>query len=82
MDRIRYPRLGRILYNAIMSAGMTQKEVAHAAGVTEVSISHYVKGQRLPRADVLLWFWRHLDVPMYDIYCAIMNEKEGDYADD
>ena len=32
---------------------MSQKELAVKAGVTEAAISHYIKGDRIPRASVL-----------------------------
>lgn len=33
--------------------GLTQKELANAVGCTEAAISHYIKGDRVPRASVL-----------------------------
>ena len=33
--------------------GLTQKELAIEAGVTEAAMSHYLKGDRHPRASVL-----------------------------
>ena len=38
---------------AIHNSGMTQREVAEKSGITEVSLSKYVKGQRVPKAPVL-----------------------------
>ncbi len=32
---------------------MTQKELAVRAGVTEAAMSHYIKGDRTPRASVI-----------------------------
>ena len=32
---------------------MTQKELAERAGVTEAAMSHYIKGDRIPRSSVL-----------------------------
>lgn len=32
---------------------ISQKELSEKAGVTEAAISHYVKGDRIPRASVL-----------------------------
>lgn len=32
---------------------MTQKKLAEKAGVTEAAISHYIKGDRIPRSSVL-----------------------------
>lgn len=33
---------------------INQKELAQRAGVTESAMSHYVKGDRVPRSDVLV----------------------------
>jgi transcriptional regulator with XRE-family HTH domain len=32
---------------------MTQKQLSEKAGITEAAISHYIKGNRVPRASVL-----------------------------
>ena len=41
------------LYELIQSRNMTQKDLANKAGVTEAAMSHYLKGDRFPRASVL-----------------------------
>ena len=33
---------------------LTQKELASKAGVTEAAMSHYIKGDRIPRASVMI----------------------------
>ena len=33
----------------LRAKGMTQKELADASGINEAAISHYVKGDRIPR---------------------------------
>lgn len=38
---------------AILHSGMTQREVAEKVGVTEVSMSRYVLGTRIPKAPTL-----------------------------
>lgn len=43
-------RLQRLLSNL----GMTQKELAAQTGVTEAAVSHYIKGDRIPRSSVVL----------------------------
>lgn len=35
-------------------SGMTQKELSRASGVTESAISHYMRGERVPRGANLL----------------------------
>lgn len=39
---------------------MTQKELANAAGLTESAVSHYVKGDRVPRGANLIKIARAL----------------------
>ena len=41
------------LDDMIKSRRTTQKELAEKAGVTEAAMSHYVKGDRIPRSSVL-----------------------------
>lgn len=40
------------LQQAISRSGMTQKELAEKVGITEASVSHYLKGDRMPRSAV------------------------------
>ena len=42
------------LAEMIKAKGLSQKELAQLAGVTEAAMSHYVKGDRIPRASVLV----------------------------
>jgi len=41
------------LQKALSLAGMTQKQLADKVGITEASVSHYLKGDRSPRASVI-----------------------------
>lgn len=41
------------LEEALKTRRMTQKELANKAGVTEAAMSHYIKGDRIPRSSVL-----------------------------
>ena len=43
---------GRII-NALNRSGVSQRQLADATGMTEVSISRYVKGKRMPSAEIL-----------------------------
>lgn len=45
--------IGARLRQLIEDKGMTQKELANKVGCTEAAISHYIKGDRIPRASVL-----------------------------
>lgn len=40
------------LREALRESGLTQKDLAEKAGITEAAVSHYLKGDRLPRAAV------------------------------
>lgn len=51
-------RIGKLLEEK----NMTQKELAFAAQITESAISHYVKGDRVPRGVNLIKIARALDV--------------------
>lgn len=44
---------GLRLAELIKKAGMSQKALAQKAGVTEAAMSHYVRGDRVPRASVM-----------------------------
>lgn len=43
---------GRIV-NVLNRCGISQRQLADAVGMTEVSISRYVKGKRIPSAEIL-----------------------------
>lgn len=45
--------LGQRLAALIKERRLTQKEVAQEAGITEAAMSHYIKGDREPRASVM-----------------------------
>lgn len=45
--------LGTRLKELLEKKGMTQKELAEKVGCTDAAISHYIKGDRVPRASVL-----------------------------
>jgi transcriptional regulator with XRE-family HTH domain len=47
------PVLSVKLEELLKKSGMTQKELAEKAEVTEAAISHYIKGDRTPRSSVL-----------------------------
>ena len=55
---------------AIKQSGMTQTEVGKKLGVSQQSISHYVKGDKLPALDTLANLCVLLDVDPSDILCV------------
>lgn len=50
----------RELRIAIKASGMTQQSVADKAGLTDVSMSRYVNGARMPTIFNLMKIWRAL----------------------
>ena len=44
---------GERLSELLKEKGMQQQALAQKAGVTEAAVSHYVKGDRVPRASVM-----------------------------
>ena len=44
---------GERLIELLKTRKLTQKKLSKKAGVTEAAISHYIKGDRVPRASVL-----------------------------
>lgn len=46
-------RLGERISDLRVARGLTQRELADLAGVTEVSMSRYINGDRTPRAAIL-----------------------------
>lgn len=45
--------LGTRINEMLVNRHMTQKELAQKAGITEAAVSHYIKGDRIPRSAVL-----------------------------
>ena len=45
--------MGARLKELIEKKGITQKELAEEVGCTDAAISHYIKGDRIPRSSVL-----------------------------
>ena len=45
--------LGERILSLLKERGMTQKALAIKSSVTEAAVSHYIKGDRIPRSSVL-----------------------------
>lgn len=58
MENKRSNRIAELL----TSAGITQKKLSELTGITESSISHYMKGDRIPRGVNLLKIAREFNV--------------------
>ncbi len=69
--------LGERLSDMISVRGITQKELAAKSEVTEASMSHYIKGDRTPRASVLGKIAEALGTTTdYLLYGDATNSKE------
>ena len=45
--------MGEKIAKLLEEHGMTQRELAEKVGVTEVSMSRYIKGERIPKAPLI-----------------------------
>ena len=45
--------IGKRIKELLEKKGITQKELALKVGCTEAAISHYIKGDRIPRSSVM-----------------------------
>lgn len=52
--------LGRRIYEGIKRSRMTQRELANRIFVAEASMSRYIRGERVPKPDVLADIAREL----------------------
>lgn len=75
MSRTVYTALGTLLYSAITREGDNQAEAAKKLGITEVTMSRYVRGLRLPQLDIMARVCRTYGVRMEDVFEAIETDK-------
>ncbi len=50
---MRRTRVGRLIADARRQAGLTQSELAQAAGTSQPAIAHYESGRKIPSIDTL-----------------------------
>ena len=48
-----------------------QRELAKAIGATEVSVSRWVSGERIPKATIAIQIAKVLDCTVEDLYTAV-----------
>ena len=74
--------LGKRLKTLLEQKQMSQKDLATAVGCTEAAISHYIKGDRVPRASVLKKIAIALDTTSDYLMEGIPTDVTGelDYA--
>lgn len=57
------------IVEAIAASGMTQSALAAALGVSQQTVSHYIKGDKMPALDTLANLCRVLDADANEILC-------------
>ncbi|MDE6868765.1 MAG: helix-turn-helix domain-containing protein [Clostridia bacterium] len=57
------------IIEAIKQSGMTQTALANALNVSQQTISHYIKGNKMPAVDTLANLCKILDVDTNYILC-------------
>jgi len=57
------------LAEAISQSGMTQSEIGRKLGVSQQSVSHYVRGDKFPSLDTFANLCVILDVDPAEILC-------------
>jgi len=60
---------------AIKLSGFTQTEISKMIGVSQQTVSHYIKGDKMPSLDTLANLCLKLDLDPVDILC--INEKDA-----
>ncbi len=59
---------------------MTQKNLAAKAGVTEAAMSHYLKGDRTPRASVIARIAEALDTTVDYLMNGMENDSDSEIS--
>ena len=68
--------LGSRISDLLQKNGLTQRELAEQVGVTEVSMSRYVKGERTPKGPIVVNIANALHTTVEDLMGQ--ETKEGD----
>lgn len=68
---IHLSQIQKKLAEAIRQSGMTQTEIADRLGITQPTISHYLKGDKMPALDTFANLCVILDVDANDILCML-----------
>ncbi len=69
------------LKELLKEKGITGKELAERVNVTEASISNLVKGDSIPRKELLLQIAKELDVDIRDLFTSTkVTETETIYV--
>lgn len=68
------------LADLLQKKHLTQKELAEKAGVTQAAMSHYMKGDRYPRASVMARIADALDVTVEFLINGADKDTEEELA--
>ena len=66
---IALEQIRKKIAEAIKLSGMTQTELAKRLGISQATIAHYVRGDKLPALDTLANLCQILDLDANDILC-------------
>ena len=67
---ITIEQIQRNLSEAIKQSGKTQTEIGKNIGISQQTVSHYIKGDKLPALDTLANLCIFLDIDPADILCT------------
>ena len=70
--------MGERIREMLEQKNMTQKEIAIKAGITEAAMSHYIKGDRVPRSTVLTKIAIALDTTPEYLLEGIPTDARGE----
>ena len=70
--------MGDRIREMIETKGLTQKDLATKAGITEAAVSHYIKGDRIPRSTVLSKIAIALDTTPEFLLEGVPNDVKGE----
>ncbi|MCD8205493.1 MAG: helix-turn-helix domain-containing protein [Clostridia bacterium] len=71
-------RIGERISLLLKKKNMTQKELAEKAGITEAAVSHYIKGDRIPRSAVVAEIATVLETTADYLVCGANSSNEDD----
>ena len=75
-DKIKLNQISNRISEAIKYSGFTQTHLASLLGISQQTISHYIKGDKLPALDTLANLCLILDIDSNDILC-ITDKKSN-----
>ncbi len=68
---ITLEQIRKSIADAIKQSGLTQTELARRLGIGQQTVSHYVKGDKMPALDTFANLCAVLDVDANDILCIL-----------